>query len=136
MIMRVNGKCHCGTLVFNAEVDEATAGICHCVDCQTMSGSAFRWSVSSLPDQFVFENGEPSTYVKTGASGNKRAQAFCPTCGTHIYSAPLGAPETVYRIRVGTLQQKQKLAPKKQIWCNSAQKWVGDLASFPANETQ
>ena len=134
--MKVNGQCHCGTLVFSAEVDEQTAGICHCEDCQTMSGSAFRWSVSSLPDQFGFKKGEPNIYVKVGDSGNQRAQAFCPNCGTHIYSAPIGAPETVYRIRVGTLREKSQLEPKKQIWCGSSQPWLRDLESLPGNQKQ
>lgn len=134
--MYVHGSCHCGTLLFSAEVDEHTAGICHCEDCLTMSGSAFRWSVSSLPNQFAFKQGEPSIYVKVGDSGNQRAQAFCPTCGTHIYSAPIGTPETVYRIRVGTLREKRLLQPKKQIWCGSAQPWLSELNALPENQKQ
>ena len=134
--MNVNGTCHCRTLVFSAEVDAQTAGVCHCEDCQTMSGSAFRWSVSSLPDQFAFTEGKPSIYVKVGASGNQRAQAFCPNCGTHIYSAPIESTDTVYRIRVGALHQKSQLKPRKQIWCSSAQPWVNELNSLLENEKQ
>jgi hypothetical protein len=46
--MKIDGRCHCGNITFEAEVDPATAAICHCIDCQTLSGTAFRTIVKSL----------------------------------------------------------------------------------------
>jgi len=43
--MKIDGACHCGYITYVAEVDPDKAGICHCTDCQTLSGSAFRTSV-------------------------------------------------------------------------------------------
>jgi hypothetical protein len=40
--MRINGGCHCGQIKFRAEVDPDYVLICHCTDCQTLSGSAYR----------------------------------------------------------------------------------------------
>ena len=40
--MKISGRCHCGAVRFEAEVDPAEVLICHCTDCQTLSGSAFR----------------------------------------------------------------------------------------------
>jgi hypothetical protein len=40
--MKIDGSCHCDRISFEAEVDPATVVICHCTDCQTLSGSAFR----------------------------------------------------------------------------------------------
>jgi hypothetical protein len=40
--MKIDGRCRCGNITFEAEVDPATVVICHCTDCQTPSGSAFR----------------------------------------------------------------------------------------------
>ncbi len=45
--MRIDGQCHCGGITYEAEVDPATARICHCTDCQVLSGTAFR-TVSQL----------------------------------------------------------------------------------------
>ena len=39
--MKVHGKCLCGDITFTAEVDENSARICHCTDCQINSASAF-----------------------------------------------------------------------------------------------
>ena len=40
--MRVDGSCHCGAITYEAEVDPEKVMICHCTDCQTLSGSSFR----------------------------------------------------------------------------------------------
>jgi hypothetical protein len=40
--MHIDGACHCGKITYEAEVDPEAVGICHCTDCQTLSGTAFR----------------------------------------------------------------------------------------------
>ena len=40
--MKVHGTCHCGQITFEAEVDPDRASICHCTDCQILSGSPYR----------------------------------------------------------------------------------------------
>ena len=87
--MRVDGECHCGLVRYEAEVDPAKVIICHRTDCQTLSGSAFRTVVQAEPGSFRLIAGAPKVYVKTGESGNRREQTFCPDCGTPIYSAPV-----------------------------------------------
>ena len=84
--MKVSGRCHCGQISFEAEIDPTQVRICHCTDCQTLTGTAFRTTVPSLPGTFVLMSGTPKIYIKTAESGNKRAHAFCPECGTPIYS--------------------------------------------------
>ena len=84
---------------------------------------------------FKMLSGEPTIYVKTTAeSGNPRAQAFCPKCGTPIYSTTPGeGPKPSYMVRVGTLRQRDQLTPKVQNWCRSAQPWVTELAAVRRN---
>ena len=125
--MKIDGGCHCGKLTYTAEVDPEKVGICHCTDCQTLSGTAFRVSVAAAKEAFHL-NGEPKIYVKTAESGNKRAQAFCPECGTAIYAAAVSDPQ-VFNIRVGTARQRAELRPKAQGWCRSKRDWVNDLQS-------
>jgi len=38
--MKIDGHCHCGQITFEAEVDPNSVMICHCTDCQRLSGSA------------------------------------------------------------------------------------------------
>ena len=39
--MRVDGACHCGAIRFEADLDPGKVGVCHCTDCQTLTGTAF-----------------------------------------------------------------------------------------------
>jgi hypothetical protein len=126
--MKIDGACHCGYISYAAEVDPERAGICHCTDCQTLTGTAFRVSVPAPKDAFSLR-GEPKIYVKTAESGAKRAQAFCPECGTPIYSSAVDDPQ-IFNIRVGTARQRAELEPKSQGWCRSALDWVTDLSSI------
>ena len=133
--MKVEGRCHCGQITFEAEIDPATVRICHCTDCQSLSGSAYRVNVQTPAKSFVLLSGEPKVYIKTAESGNKRAHAFCPNCGTPIYAAaPQDTPS--YGLRVGTLRQRGELQPARQIWFRSAQTWVCDLRDLPQTPQQ
>ena len=44
--MKVDGNCHCGAITFEAEADPEAVYVCHCTDCQSISGSPFRWAVN------------------------------------------------------------------------------------------
>jgi len=126
--MKIDGGCHCGNITYTAQVDPDKVGICHCTDCQILSGTAFRVSVPATKDNFQL-SGNLKVYTKTAESGAKRAQAFCPECGTPIYATAATDPQ-VFNIRVGTVRQRGELRPKSQGWCRSARDWVNDLSSM------
>ncbi len=134
--MKVEGVCHCGGIQYEAEVDPAGVILCHCTDCQTLSGTAFRTVVATKADTFKLLAGMPKSYVKVSESGNRREQTFCPDCGTPIYSAPLGAGTTVVGLRVGALRQRDQLAPKDQFWFRSSVSWLPELPSTKKQEKQ
>lgn len=133
--MRVEGSCHCGNIQYEAEVDPARVGLCHCTDCQVLTGSAFSMFAPVPRAAFRITRGQPTIYVKTAESGNRRAQAFCAECGSRLYAAAEADPPT-YNLRVGTVRQRANLPPKVQFWCRSALPWVTDLNSVQALPTQ
>jgi hypothetical protein len=128
--MKIDGRCHCGEITFEAEVDPNAFYICHCTDCQTLSGSAFRVNIRAPAEHFVLR-GTPKTYIKTAESDNKLLHVFCGTCGTPIYSCAVNNPQS-YGLRIGTITQRAAFAPQRQIWRRSALPWVDALASVPA----
>jgi hypothetical protein len=134
--MKIDGSCHCGYIKYEGEADPEKAGICHCTDCQTLSGSAFRTVVPVQSKNFRMTGGEPTIYVKTGESGNKRQQAFCPRCGSPIFATAPGDGPKVYNIRVGTIHQRDQFVPKVQFWARSKQRWINDIASAREIEKQ
>ncbi|HEY5067280.1 MAG TPA: GFA family protein [Xanthobacteraceae bacterium] len=135
--MRIDGGCHCGFITIEGEADPEKTQICHCTDCQTGTGSAFRISIP-VPGASFKMTGQPTTYLKTTSdSGRPRVQAFCPKCGSPIYSTTAGdGVQPSYTVRVGLLRQRDQLAPRRQQWFRSARPWVTELASVPKSEKQ
>jgi hypothetical protein len=134
--MRIDGGCHCGYITYEAEADPERVSICHCTDCQTFSGSAFRISVPAQGDSFKLLSGEPAVYVKTAESGSKRAQGFCPRCGCSIYATSAGEGPKAYNLRAATARQRNQLVPKRQIWCRSAQQWLTGIDAIKKFDKQ
>ena len=128
--MKVDGRCHCGYVSFEAEADPETTTICNCTDCQSMSGAPLRAVVMTRPGTFVLLSGEPTEYLKTGDSGAVRPQGFCSRCGTAIYSTSVGDDPKVYNVRVGALRQRNELVPRRQLFVRSQQSLINNLTSI------
>ena len=133
--MKINGSCHCGHIKYEAEVDPTTVKVCHCTDCQKLTGTAFRTNIASLPGTFRFLSGTPKIYIKTAESGNQRAHAFCPECGTPIYAAAPEPTPSTYGLRLGGIDQRAQLGPPaRQIWCRSALPWSMNISAVERAE--
>jgi hypothetical protein len=133
--MKVHGSCHCGSVRYEAEIDPARVTICHCTDCQALTGSAYRVSVAVVKDDFVLQAGAPTIYVKTAESGARRAQAFCGKCGSPLYTHAADDPSS-YGLRVGCIDERRLLTPTKQVWCRSALPWSMDIEALPRHEKE
>ena len=132
--MKIQGGCHCGKVSYAAEADPQKAGICHCTDCQTLSGSPYVAFIQ-VPKEGFKLRGEPKIYVKTAESGNRRAQAFCPECGSRLWAAAEKDPQ-FFNLRLGGVRQRAALAPKSQVWCHSSLSWamnLGGVKQYPKN---
>ncbi len=134
--MNIEGGCHCGQIKYRADVDPEKVEICHCTDCQTLSGSAYRTVVPVETDSFELVCGIPKLYAKTAENGTVRLQAFCPECGSPLYSAPPEGEKGYFGIRVGTAKQRNQLIPKNQCWIRSAQTWTQNLSGMDKIETE
>jgi hypothetical protein len=134
--MTVEGGCHCGDIRYRAAIDPVRVSICHCVDCQAMSSSAFRVSAFAAEADFHLLAGAPRIYIKIAESGNRRAMAFCARCGTQIYATSADGGPKILNLRTGALQQRRALRPIRQIWCRSRLPWVTAIGSIEAHETQ
>src|SRR5215469_1713206 len=130
--MKVDGGCACGAIKVEAEADPENTSVCHCTDCQTATGTAFRVSVPVAGATFKL-TGKPAAYLKTTAdSGNPRLQAFCGACGSPIYSTSPGeGVQPRYMLRVGILRQRDQFVPRRQIWWRSARPWVAEIGAVP-----
>ena len=133
--MDVHGSCHCGSVKYEAIVDPARTTICHCTDCQNLTGSAYRVSIAANEGSFRLATGRPAVYVKVGDSGSRRAQAFCSNCGSPLYTYDADNPK-IYGLRVGCIAERAALVPRLQKWCRSALRWTESLSAIERRETE
>ena len=136
--MKIDGRCQCGHISFEGEADPEKAWVCHCTDCQTGTGTAFRINVPVPGTTFKMLSGTPTIFVKTTAeSGTPREQAFCGKCGSPIYSTSVGdGPKPSYTVRIGILRQRDQFLPKRQNWFRSAMPWTMTLDGVHKNPKQ
>lgn len=132
--MHVDGACHCGAVTFTAEVDAGRVMVCHCTDCQVLSGAPLR-AVVAAPFESLAVKGQTRSYIKVAQSGNRRAQVFCPECATPLWATAPENPTSVI-IRLGCVRQRAQFKPTVQIWQHSALPWVADLAAVPGSAQQ
>lgn len=128
------GQCLCGGIRFTIDAAPLGARMCWCRDCQFIaSGSA---TVNVLfPEEAVHYHGPMTTLRMTADSGNTVERGFCPTCGAQMYSRTVEPKGMPMRVRAGTLDNPDLIAPQAIIWTDSAPKWAKldpDLLHFPA----
>ena len=89
----------------------------------------------AAPFESLVIKGQTKSYIKVAQSGNRRAQVFCPECGTPLWATAPENPTSVI-IRLGCVKQRAKFRPTAQIWQHSALPWASQLASVPASPEQ
>jgi hypothetical protein len=133
--MRIDGQCHCGRVTYEAEIDPAKISICHCTDCQQLTGSPFRVTVICDARQVRLTGTPPKLYAKTADNGRTRLQHFCDACGSPLFTSGDGGPDD-WGIRWGSIRQRAELKPARQIWCRSAAPWIHGLQALPGLPTE
>ena len=93
---------------------------CHCLDCQTWSGSAF--SQNALVDRSTFStSGNTALFELMGTSGFVSRQSSCPTCFTRVFNTNSARPGLV-GIRAGTFDESHELDLVAHIWTKRMQR--------------
>jgi hypothetical protein len=133
--MNVDGQCHCGRVGYRAEIDPQRVSVCHCTDCQTLTGSPYRVTVICSAGQIQMTAKAPKVYAKVGDNGRTRFQHFCPDCGSPLFTSGEGDHSDHWGIRWGSIRQRDQLKPARQIWCRSAAPWINDLEELPGRPT-
>lgn len=96
--------------------------MCHCLDCQRRSGSAFAFQ-ARWPEAQVAFSGEPSEWSHTGDSGNRASFRFCPSCGGTIAYISEGLPGLI-AIPVGTFADPAFPPPEYSVFESRKHRWV------------
>jgi hypothetical protein len=123
MAEKILGGCKCGAVRYQIDVHNLPLTYaCHCLDCQTWSGSAFSQQ-ALLPENALSISG-PIEIVEFNTSGRISRQRFCPTCQTRIFNTNSARPGLVV-LRAGTLDRSNELQAVAHIWVKRKQSWIG-----------
>lgn len=79
-----HAACSCGQLTVTTEGEPVRISICHCLDCQRRTGSAFGVQARFARDKITV-SGRSTPYVRIAESGNRATFHFCPDCAAIVY---------------------------------------------------
>jgi hypothetical protein len=119
---RYVGGCLCGAVRYVVDAEPIRQILCHCVDCQKHTGTAFLSGIA-FPTNGVEVTGKLSKFTMPGGqSGQPMHRWFCSSCGSPIM---LGRDDTDRRlICAGTLDDKSQFKPETSLFCEQAPEWV------------
>jgi hypothetical protein len=107
---------------------------CHCTWCQRESGASFALNAMIEADRVVLLQGEPEVVNTPSKSGKGQKIMRCAACRIALWSNYGGAGDLVRFVRVGTLDEPDRLPPDIHIFTASKQAWVVLPPGIPAVE--
>ena len=78
-----SAECACGAVTARCLGEPIRVSVCHCLNCQRRSGSAFAAQARFQKDQVTI-SGTTRIFQKTGDEGTRASFQFCPDCGATI----------------------------------------------------
>ncbi len=128
--------CHCRALRLACAGEPYKVSMCHCIDCQRRTGSAF--SVAAFyPREAVRIEGATHSFERDSASGNRVRFHFCPDCGSNLFWESARMPHLI-GVALGGFEDPGFPAPEQAVWARDRHAWVavqGDIPHFEENPT-
>ena len=120
----LEGGCDCRHIRYRMETRPLFMHCCHCRWCQRETGASFALNAMIEADRVTLLAGEPAIVDTPSASGKGQKIARCPRCRIALWSHYAGAGPVVRFVRVGTLDDPDRLPPDIHIFTASKQPWV------------
>ena len=120
------GGCLCGAVRYALKGEPRSIALCHCTHCQRLSGSLFSFNLVVREADYE-QSGEAMTYVDSGDSGHPVHRHFCGRCGCPLFSTTALMPGKIV-VKAGTLDNKEGLQPKIEIYADHAVEWLAPVA--------
>ena len=118
-------SCRCGALSATCVGEPMRVSVCHCLECQKRTGSAFaaqaRW-----PEDRVALTGAARTWERIADSGGRASYRFCPECGSTVAYTNEGWPGVI-AIPVGAFADPDFPAPHFSVYEHRKHGWTAVL---------
>jgi len=121
---RFEGGCDCRDVRYRMTSTPIFVHCCHCRWCQRETGASFALNAMIEAARVALLQGEIDVVMAPSNSGKGQKISRCPKCRIAVWSNYAGAGDTVHFVRVGTLDEPDRLPPDIHIFTASKQPWV------------
>ncbi len=133
-VCAMEGGCTCGAVRYRMTSKPMFVHCCHCRWCQREAGASFALNAMIEAERVVLLRGRPEAVETPSESGKGQKITRCPDCHMALWSNYAGAGDALRFIRVGTLDEPDRLTPDVHIYTASKQPWVVLPPGAPAFE--
>ena len=127
--MPISGQCLCGAVRYQGSEGPITTRVCWCRLCQYIGAGS--GTVNSIfLRAAIHVTGVLQDYPCLAESGNHMHRQFCGICGTHLFAYAEERP-TLLVVRVGSLDDRERVKPASSIWISAAPSWSCIDLSLP-----
>ncbi|HEX4522013.1 MAG TPA: GFA family protein [Casimicrobiaceae bacterium] len=120
----LEGGCTCRAIRYQMTSAPLFVHCCHCRWCQRETGASFALNAMIEADRVVVLKGQPEVVATPSNSGKGQKIIRCPSCRIALWSNYAGAGDLIRFVRVGTLDDPDRLPPDIHIFTASKQPWV------------
>ena len=121
-------SCRCGQLRATATGEPVRVSVCHCLDCQKRTGSAFSAQARWPADQLTIE-GQSKIWTHLADSGNRITHHFCADCGSTVHYSIDGKFDGLVAIPLGSFDNPYSLKPRFSVWEKRKHDWIAILGN-------
>ena len=122
--MTLDGGCACGNVRYRMMSGPMFVHCCHCRWCQRETGASFALNAMIEADRINLIQGAPETVMTPSQSGKGQKFVRCPNCRVALWSHYANLGDAACFVRVGTLDEPDRLPPDIHIFISSKQPWV------------
>jgi hypothetical protein len=119
-----DGGCTCRHVRYRMTTGPMFVHCCHCRWCQRETGTAFALNALIEADRAQLLSGQVEVVDTPSNSGKGQLIARCRKCRIALWSNYGGAGDRIRFVRVGTLDEPDRLPPDIHIFTASKQPWV------------
>lgn len=118
-----DGGCACRGVRFRMESAPLYVHCCHCRWCQRETGASFALNALIESERVRVLAGAPEVTATPSNSGKGQDIWRCPRCRVTLWSSYAGFGDKVSFVRVGTLDEPDRISPDIHIFTESKQPW-------------
>ena len=119
----ITGGCHCRAIRFECTAEPIISFLCHCLDCQRVTGGSAFPGIMVLSTGMRFTTGQPKYNQFPSVAGESKHYGFCPDCGNPV-DAKIEGRSDVWFLAAGAFDVPVMFKPTMELFTSRAKPWA------------